>query len=351
MAHGEEGGGSTMGGKILTILLVVVFLGVVLYFWNSGLVGSSTNGISSLFHLPSSTSTIFSSTTPPGFGTGTGFGDITGGTGVNNFGNGGGAAVAPEPTPIAPPFDYGSSPVSPTTISSPGINPSEIPSGFTAAQLSPYFKEIVIGGAYGSYGGFGFGSSYGAVTLYANLSQNETVDVTGWQLKSHTGSEYVPQAVEVYQPSGFAPAQDIHLGSGQTLYLYSSPGTINLRLNECIGYLEKDLNTNPQLPLTCPYINQSQISNFTGQCQNYILSIPACTVPDNNSLQIPQTDYACQQYLNTMNYGGCFNAHVSDANFLSNQWWAWTGTNIAGSYHDVIQLFDRSGLLVDQYSY
>ena len=318
-----------MGGKIWGIILTVIIIGVALYFWNSGLINKGASGLGSLFPPLTSTSTGFSSSTPPGFGSSGGeSGGATGATPVRTF-------ISP-PTPTS-------------TITNPGINPSEIPAGFTAAQLSPYFKEITIGSAYGGFGGFG--GSAGQITLYSNLSQNESVDVTGWKLTSNKGSEFIPQAVEVYQPSGLAPAEDIRLSEGQTLYLYASAGIINLRLNECIGYLQKDLNTNPQLPLTCPYINQSQVSSFTGACQNYIESIPTCTVPDGNSVQIPQNDYACQQFLNTLNYGGCFNAHFADANFLSNQWWAWTGNNIADPYHDNKKLFDRSGLLVDEYSY
>jgi hypothetical protein len=328
MAH-EEGGGSTMGGKILTIIIAIVVIGVIVYLWNSGLINKVTGGFGSLFPPPSATSTAFSPASP-GFGGGSG-------------GSGSGGAGAPAPLPT-----YFSSPPPTSTFSSPGaINPLQIPPGFTASQLSPYFKEITIAQSFSAFGT----NPYGQLTLSAGLGPNESVDVTGWELKSNHGSEYIPQAVDLYQPSGFAAAQDIRLSEGQTLYLYSSAGTINLRLNECIGYLQQDLNTNPQLPLDCPYINQSQISSFTGACQNYIHSIPSCTVPDENSPQIPQNDYACQQFLNTLNYTGCFDAHVNDANFLSNQWWVWTGNNIADPYHDTINLIDRSGLLVDQYAY
>ncbi len=332
MAHGDDGG-STMGGKIWTILFGVVIIGVVVYLWNSGLVNKGTGGLEAFFPPPSATSSAFSST-PPGFGSGL----LSGGIGNS-------APAAPA-TPIVPPPTYISSPAPTTTFLNPGINPLEIPAGFTASQLSPYFKEITIGSSYS-----GFSGTYGQITLSTNLSQNESVDVTGWELKSNHGSEYVPQAVEVYQPSGFAPAADIQLSEGQTLYLFSNAGPINLRLNECIGYMQRDLNTNPQLPLTCPYINQSQISSFTGSCQNYIESLPACTVPDNNDPRVPPTDYACQQFLNNLNYGGCFSQHYGDADFLSNQWWAWTGNNIADPYHDNIQLYDHNGLLVDEYSY
>jgi hypothetical protein len=336
MAHGE--GGSTMGGKVLTIIALVVIAGVALYLWNSGVGSKGVGSLGSLFPSFTSSSTASSSgfgAFPPGFSPPTESGGSIGGPGsgesVDSYPYGG---TTIEPTPPT------------TTIGNPGISPYEIPAGFTAAQLSPFFHEILFGSVYAGFGGTG-----GEISLYSDLNQNETVDVTGWKIQANQGSEFVPQAVDLYQPSGFAAPTDIRLSSNQTLYLYSSPGTINLRLNECIGYLQNDLHTSPELPLTCPYVNQSQISNLTGQCQNYILSTPACTVPDSYNPQIPTNDYACQQFLNTMNYTGCFNAHASDANFLSNQWWTWTGSNILNPYHDNVYLYDTNGLLVDEYSY
>ena len=43
MAHG--GGGSTMGGKIWGVILVVIVIGVVLYLYNSGLLGQGISGL------------------------------------------------------------------------------------------------------------------------------------------------------------------------------------------------------------------------------------------------------------------------------------------------------------------
>lgn len=316
MAHG---GGSTMGSKIWAIILVVVVIGVGVYIFNSGLLGKSASGLGSLFS--SSTSTSSFGLTPPGFGAPTG-------------------PATPGGTTIISP------PQSTTTISNPGVNPYDIPSGFTAAQLSPYFEEVLLGSVYAGYDG-----STGEITLYTNVNADETIDVTGWKIKANEGSEFIPQAVGLYDPSGFTPPSDIRLGSGQTLILYSSPGTINLRLNECIGYMQKDLNTNPQLPLDCPSITPAQMSSFSGSCQNYIETLPLCSLPNNSSPEIPQNDYACQQFLSTINYKGCFDTHESDPNFLSDQWWAWTGSNILDPYHDVVDLYDRNGLLVDQYTY
>ncbi len=110
----------------------------------------------------------------------------------------------------------------------------------------------------------------------------------------------------------------------------------------------------PALPMDCPYIDQSAISKmgFTGECENYIFSLGSCEVPDLNNAPIPQNDYACRDYIESnFNYKACFSAHENDADFLSNQWWVWTGSSPLDEYHDMVDLFDKNGLLVNQYSY
>ena len=71
-----------------------------------------------------------------------------------------------------------------------------------------------------------------------------------------------------------------------------------------------------------------------------------------SSPYIPRTDYACETYLqNNFTYKSCFAAHVSDSDFLSNQVWAWMGSNVVDQSHDTVKLLDKNGLLVDIYSY
>lgn len=236
---------------------------------------------------------------------------------------------------------------SPASSSQPVIDPSQIPAGFTLAQLSPYFHQI-------RFGGVSAGTSYyyGTITLYSYLTASTTVDITGWQIKTRGSGEYIPQAVYLYDASGMAPEADIFMHSNDVVYLYSSSAPFNLRLNKCIGYVAHMANFNPALPTSCPYVNRSAIQNFTGACQNYITSLNSCQAPDMTNPSIPRTDYACQTYLeNNFNYKSCFSAHVSDPDFLSNQVWVWTGSNVVDPNHDIVNLFDKSGLLVDQYSY
>jgi hypothetical protein len=307
-----------MGGKIVVILFCVFLLGLVIYAVNSNVVGKLSSPFGSIFHFSSSSWVI---ATP--------------------------SAISPVPqgAEITAPSSGGTSGAPTTTI-----NPSEIPAGFTLAELSPYFKKITFAGVSpaASY-------SYGTITLAAEgLSASDTVDITGWQIKTNRSGEYIPQAIDLYDPSGLTAPSDIFVGQNQFVYLYSSSAGFNLRLNECIGYIGNSNKFTPPLPNDCPYVDESAISGmgFSGECENYIYSLGSCAVPDLNSAPIPLNDYACRDYIeNNFNYKACFNAHEGDANFLSNQWWIWMGASPLDQYHDVVNLFDRNGLLVDQYSY
>ena len=303
-----------MGGKIGVILLIIIIAGVALYVYNSGAIGK---GVSYLNTLGNSSGT--SSSEPSYF-----FGAPTAPSGGSTY-------VAPTPTPTTP-----------------AINPADIPAGFTASELSPYFDQV-------KFGGISAGSlySYGQISLYAYpATASETIDVTGWEIKSNHGGEYLPQAVDVYDPLGLTPETNIVMKSGDELNLYSTSAPVNLRLNECLGYLPNRSQFDPELPQSCPYTDESAIRSFSGSCQNYIESLGSCQEADLSNPEIPQNDYSCITYLeNNFNYKSCFEAHDNDANFLSNQIWAWTGSSPVDQLHDTVELLDRNGLLVDTYSY
>jgi hypothetical protein len=228
------------------------------------------------------------------------------------------------------------------------INPANIPAGYTAAQLSPYFHDVL----FGSVSAASF-YSYGTITLNDDdYNSTGTIDITGWQIKSNDGDEYVPQAVDLYDPTGLAPESDINVKTGDTVSIYSTSAPFNLRLNECIGYAAHVANFVPALPLTCPYINQSQLQEFSGVCQNYLDTIGQCQTPALSGPQVPTNDYACMNYIeNNFTYRSCFNQRSENADFLSNQVWVWTGSSPVNQYHDTVRLLDKNGLLVDIYTY
>ena len=302
----------------LKIILLVSFLGVGVFLVRSGLV--------SHLALPSTPFTLFSNAT----GTSRSFVWQTEARPSVFFS--GKWTPATSPAPI-----WQGGPVA----------PQDIPKGFTASQLSPYFHKVRIGSV--SPGSVYY---YGQVSLYASLAAENQVDVTGWVFQANRGSQVVPRAVNLYDPSGLAGESDIRLSNSDMLNIYSTQSAIgeNLRMNKCIGYLENYNHFTPQLPLSCPYIDRSEIANFTGACQNVITSVGSCKFPPDNPLIAP-TDYACKDYLSRMNYKGCFERHSGDADFLSHEWRAWAGTRFLDPSHDNVYLYDRLGLLVDTYSY
>lgn len=312
-----------MGRKIAIIIFVVIIIALFVYVISSGVFNGIFNSLIKIapnYSSRTATSTKIKSS------------NILG----TQISNGSPVWTANVPS-------YETSTYLKISSSSDVINPNDIPAGYTLSQLSPFFHKITFGIIYAG----DFFNSYGQISLHNNSNGTTSIDVTGWKIKSNTNSEIIPTAINLYDPSGFTASTDILMQSGQTLNIYSDTSPFNLRLNKCSGYLQNDNHFTPALPLNCPYPNQSQISSFTGSCQQYIYSLYSCAIPDMNNMSIPQTDYNCINYLNNLNYAGCYKQYANSQDFLSNEWRVWTGINIVSSLHDTVSLFDRKGLLVD----
>jgi hypothetical protein len=310
-----------MGPKIiLIVIIIVVALGVGLYLYSSGVFGSGVKGFDSFFTSTSTFSFFSVGTSTP--------------QGPSTFG----------PPPDGTPGDDGGDTPAPTST----IDPDEIPPGYTAAQLSPYFGEVTFEGISAATL-----DGPGTITLGANLDgATTTIDITGWKIAGRIGNEFIPKAINLYDPTGFTPASDILVSDGDTVNIYSSSAPFNLRLSECTGYLATIADFNPSLPLDCPQVDPAQLQNFTSACQDYVGSFGGCDLPDMSSPDVQALDYTCQEYLqNTFNYKGCFQAHNTDPDFLSNDVEVWTGSNAVDPDHDVVKLLDRKGLLVDISTY
>lgn len=306
------------GGKAIIILIFIFVLGVGLYVLRSGVIGKLGSLGSGLFpHMPTSTEPTSTA-----------------------------QKEAPQTQPAGP--VEAQPPQSEPSTSS--INPSNIPQGYTISQISPYYGKIHLGSVYAPAGFY-----QGQVSLYANFYDDEAINVSDWKLQARQGSQIVPQAINVYDPSGLTAESDIILRSGDYLNIYTSVTSAigkNLRLNKCTGYLQNTNHFNPALPMNCPspVTDRSQISNFTGICQDYLLSFYGCKLPDPNVI-LPQSDSGCLAFLNNINYKGCYDGHISDSDFLSHEFRAWVGGSFLDSRHDKLELLDRNGLLVDLYQY
>jgi len=224
-----------------------------------------------------------------------------------------------------------------------------------SSQATPINQRAYISSASLS----GYPQRYSRVLIYSRLKEGETVDITGWKLKSNKGTITIPQAIEVYDPNGFTPNSDIILKPGNYVELYSltSPLNRNLRLNKCISYLGEIYNFQPiYLPANCPTFSSSEIRYLSGQCQSYIWSLGYCKTPDSsfyNTLPGSDAGNACREFLQNIGYGGCFRSHRGDADFLSNSWIVWLGQQDINldSQHDFLRLYDTKGNLISEYNY
>lgn len=224
------------------------------------------------------------------------------------------------------------------------------PPGFTVNELSPYYGEIKMGSIYITT----YGTSQ--VSLYAPYnSGSSSVDITGWRIKSNKGELLIPQAVADFNPYGSGDNTDITLGSVGRLDIYNgvSPISRDLEINECMGYLNNTYTFTPRLQCSSVNMyNRSEISSFSGNCQNYIMSLGSCNTPTPDKLNSFSGEPACQSFLQRFNYAGCYNLNRSSPNFFTGRWIVWApGIWSFDQSHDRVLLLDKNGLLVDEYLY
>lgn len=230
----------------------------------------------------------------------------------------------------------------------------KIPVGFSREKLSPYFEKIQISSV-----SLYFSINYPkTLQLYSYFyGKDESINISGWKIKGNRYELLIPQAVKIYNPESDNKEENIVLSGSNYLIFYSdkSPFSRNLRLNKCTGYLNNFYDFNPDLPDNCPGIERSEYSGLSGQCQSYLMSLGRCKMPDVNFYNsLPGTDQgnACRAFLNTISHAACFKKERDDNDFLSNEWRIWINEDFRfDSSHDRLLLFDKNGLLVDEYIY
>lgn len=351
-----------MNPKVTGILLLIVGLGVGLYFINSGAgaklgsilqtPGSSSTTISAPATSSASGGTILTqassaatSASSSGFTWSSFFASLFPSHSFSNIptvaglGEGSNYVSGPESGGSDDSGSGGSESASGGSTVTP-------PAGFTVAQLSPYYQKVLFSGV--------SQSEISLTTYPAYGTPTSTVDITGWEIKTNRGGEYIPQVQNIYDPSGAPVESDIILALNQIQYvnIFSNTAPANLRVNECMGYLNTPQQFNPGFSNDCPDVDTSQISEFTGACQNYIRSLNDCQSPDFSSYYFPESDYQCEQYLEgKYNYNWCISTYASTPGFLGDEWRIWMGATPLDPYHDNVELLDRNGLVVAVYSY
>lgn len=254
------------------------------------------------------------------------------------------AASKPKPAVITAPTAKPETAV--PTIYLPHVPDYLIPPDFTREQLSPHFGKL----KFSYVTRPGYGRHFSEMLLYANLGQDERLNITGWQIRNWRKEEVtIPKGAEIYDPLS-PPADDILLKSGDSVKIFSNtnPLNLNLRLNKCTGYLEKLFDFTPDLPLECPRYSQAEIRHLHPFCQDYILSLGTCEIPTSGALAY---DSQCHQFLSKLSYKPCVDEHRNDPYFIKSQWFIWIKKDILDPRRDRLLLFDKEGLLVNEYTY
>jgi len=192
------------------------------------------------------------------------------------------------------------------------------------------------------------------IKLRVNIYPGEKINITGWRIKTRKGEIIIPQGIEKYQ-SNISP-RDIIIKESLYIYLIGDSNPLgkdkNFRINKCFGYLKNRYSFYPSFYTYCPKPKLEDISHLNPYCQEFILRVPRCKVPDYSDDTKIMFDMECRNYMDAkFNYRSCFKNLSRDEDFLTNYWYIYRNTNVIEPLHDTIYLYDSNGLIVDKYMY
>ncbi len=207
------------------------------------------------------------------------------------------------------------------------------------------------------------------VTLYASIGDNETINITGWKLKSLLTKRSVTLGEGVqYLTSGrpWFGEDDIYLADGDTAYV-STGGAAAIRTsfltNKCTGYLDTNYRFTPSLPRDCPLLRDEDLDSFDlsfndfrrereyDECMDAIENVYMC---ERGTTNHDLTD-DCRDFIrNYSTYDGCVKLHKNDPDYLGDEWHIFLNASrddLWRSEREAIGLYDRNGKVVDVIRY
>ena len=202
------------------------------------------------------------------------------------------------------------------------------------------------------------------MALYTNLNEGESVNITGWFLKSdRSGNSATIGRASILPYPYTTNDSDVVLQQNHRVYLIKgfSPINISFRTNKCTGYFEQNRTFYPSLSLQCPLPRDEELPQFSSQldrddeCRELIERIPRCTAPKFRWKDLPDTiTSSCKTYVDTqINYNVCVANHLSDTDFPGNEWFVYLNRfgPLWRDKRETIKLYDRAGLVVSELKY
>jgi len=220
--------------------------------------------------------------------------------------------------------------------------------------LSPYYGKVKVNSA-----------SHVSIVLSSKINTtSEKIDITGWKIKTSHGEIVIPQGMEIFTPGSSPASSDILAKRSDLITIFRASNPFNMRIgfrgNKCFGYLKDSYTSWPSsLPAdskTCPKINRDEIGYLSKDCQTAIFTLESCKPLDYSKYTRAMADSNCQSYVENyvakyLSYNSCIQSYFRDATFLKSSWYIYAGYDIVCNCNEYIYLYDRSGLLVDKYSY
>lgn len=221
-------------------------------------------------------------------------------------------------------------------------------------NISPYFDKVNISSARVESS-----SKPSLIILNTNIKDNKTINITNWSIEGKQGKIVIPQGVEkYYHYYNSYTNEDIFVKKGDRIYLSGGYNPLgrdrNFRLNKCMGYLTSSFDFPIHVSKNCPKPTREDISHLEPCCQQFILRLKRCAIPDYSENINVRGDKECIEYINkNLNNQACFINHSQDKDFLSNVWHIYLNDKdiVANDCYDTFYLKDQNGLVVDVYSY
>lgn len=195
------------------------------------------------------------------------------------------------------------------------------------------------------------------VDIYADYSNTEPINITGWKLLSTSTNQttYIPQSTYLYFSGQANSEQDVILRPGEHAYIITgrSPIGYGFKVNKCSGYISQYQNFYPGVWTNCPAPrdeDQSSIPNrvVNDNCFDLINSLSSCRVPEPLSKAY---SYECQAFLTEkINYPYCISHHKNDEDFWGTTWYVYLKRSepLWKYRRDVVILYDKVGKPVTQ---
>ena len=212
-------------------------------------------------------------------------------------------------------------------------------------DVSPYFGKIKIERVLK-------GETPVIVLKPADLEENEKIKISGFKIKGKKFQKEIKNAVKIWKPG--AKEEKVFLEKNQKAYLIgaNSPLGKSFLLNKCMGYLKENYKFYPSFYTYCPKPEKEELASLSEECQEFILKLGNCEIPDWQGNFTISKDEKCVDFLEEhFNYGSCLKNHQKDEDFFKNIWYLYLGEFSLNRFHDQIEIYDENQKLVFKYIY